>query len=111
MANNTYSETATTRLKRIGHLIEIEVPDLSVTFHPIDIDKTHDSILSKCKELYPGYQWTEIQLRDIDTQLTEIYKDYNVERNKCRISEADHLVNLAMSHIKQQFKDQTAFML
>jgi catalase (peroxidase I) len=56
--------------------------------------------------LYPGYQWTEIQYRDIDRQLTDIYKDYNESRNKRRISEADHLVNLAMSQIKQQFRDQ-----
>jgi hypothetical protein len=107
MASRSYSESAVTRLKRIGHLIEIEDPDLSVTFHPTDPDKTSAAIITRCAELYPGYQWTEIQYRDIDRQLTEIYKDYDESRNKRRITEADHLVNLAMSHIKQQFKDQT----
>lgn len=107
MANKSYSESAVTRLKRIGHLIEIEDPDLSVTFHPTDPEKSFAAIISRCDELYPGYQWTEIQYRDIDRQLTEIYKDYDESRNKRRISEADHLVNLAMSQIKQQFKDQT----
>ena len=107
MTSRSYSETATTRLQRIGHLIEIEDPDLSVTFHPTDPDKTFAAIISKCDDLYPGYQWTEIQHRDIDRQLSEIYKDYDESRNKRRITEADHLVNLAMSHLKQQFKDQT----
>ncbi len=107
MTSRSYSETATTRLKRIGHLIEIEDPDLSVTFHPTDIDKTSVAIISKCNELYAGYQLTEIQLRDVNVQLTEIYKDYGDERSKCKVTEAEHLVNLAMSHIKQQFKDQT----
>ena len=80
---------------------------MSVTFHPTDPDKTFAAIISRCNELYPGYQWTEIQYRDIDRQLSEIYKDYDESRNKRRITEADHLVNLAMSHIKLQFKDQT----
>jgi hypothetical protein len=106
MANRSYSESAVTRLRRIGHLIEVEDPDLSVTFHPTDPDKTFSALITRCSELYPGYQWTEIQYRDIDRQLAEIYKDYDESRNKRRISEADHLVNLAMSHIKQQFKDQ-----
>ena len=105
MASRTY--TAITRLKRFGHLIEVEDPDMSVTFHPNNIDKTHDAILSKCDELYSGYQWTEIQFRDIDRQLTEIYNDYEEARNKRRITEAEHLVNLTMSQIKQQFEDQT----
>jgi hypothetical protein len=107
MANRSYSETATTRLKRIGHLTEVEDPDVTVTFHPTNIDKTYDATISKCKELYPGYPLTEIQRRDIDVQLTEIYKDYDEGRNKRRITEAEHLVNLAMSQIKRQFKDQT----
>jgi hypothetical protein len=107
MASRSYSETATTRLTRIGHLIEIEDPDLTVTFHPTDIDKTSAAIISKCNELYPGYQWIDIQFRDIDIQLTEIYKDYVESRNKRKITEAEHLVNLAMSHIIHQFKDQT----
>jgi hypothetical protein len=107
MASRSYSESAVTRLKRIGHLIEIEDPDLSVTFHPTDPDKTFTAIIVRCNELYPGYQWTEIQYRDIDRQLTKIYKDYDENQNKRRISEADHLVNLAMSQIKLQFRDQT----
>ena len=107
MTSRTYSETTSTRLKRIGHLVEIEDPDLSVTFHPGNIDKTYNAILSKCDELYSGYQWTEIQFRDIDRQLTEIYNDYEEARNKRRITEAEHLVNLTMSQIKQQFEDQT----
>jgi hypothetical protein len=107
MTSGNYSETATTILKRIGHLIEIEDPDVSVTFHPTDIDKTYDAIISKCKDLYPSYQLTDMQRRDIDAQLEEIYKEYDVGRNKRRITEAEHLVNLAMSQIKQQFKDQT----
>ena len=80
---------------------------MSVTFHPTDPDKTFSAIITRCKSLYPGYQWTEIQYRDIDRQLTDSYKDYDESRNKRRISEADHLVNLAMPQIKQQFRDQT----
>jgi hypothetical protein len=107
MTETSYSEYATVRLKRIGHLIVIVDPDVSVTFHPTDIDKTYNAIISKCSELYPGYQLTETDLRDIDFQLTEVYKDYVEERGKHQISDPEHLVNLAMSQIKQQFKDQT----
>jgi hypothetical protein len=108
MARSTYSETVTVRLKRTRHFIEIEDPDASVTFHPNDFDKTYDAIISKCDELYPDYQLSDTERRDIDVQLTEIYKDYDEERDKHRISDADHLVYLAMSQIKQHFRDQTS---
>ena len=72
----------TVRLKRNRHLIEIESPDASVTFYPLDIDKTYNAIISKCTELYLGYQFSDTELRDIDIQLTEIYNDYAEERDK-----------------------------
>ena len=102
-----YSDTIRVRLKRTRYLIEIENPDVSVTFHPNDIDKTHHAIISKCNELYSDYSLTDMQLRDIDAQLTEIYNDYSEERDKHIISDADHLVYLAKSQFKEQFKDQT----
>lgn len=107
MHRGTYSESVTVRLKRNRHLIEIESPDASVTFYPLDIDKTYNAIISKCTELYLGYQFSDAELRDIDVQLTEIYNDYAEERDKHRVSDAEHLVYLAKSHIKQQFRDQT----
>ncbi len=97
----------TVRLKRNRHLIEIESPDASATFYPLDIDKTYNAIISKCTELYLGYQFSDTELRDIDIQLTEIYNDYAEERDKHKVSDAEHLVYLAKSQIKQQFRDQT----
>jgi predicted Zn-dependent protease with MMP-like domain len=49
----------------------------------------------------------DIQFRDIDVQLTEIYKDYDKDRKKHKVKDAEHLVNLAKSQIKEQFRDQT----
>jgi hypothetical protein len=65
------------------------------------------AIISKCTELYLGYKFSDTELRDIDVQLTEIYNDYAEERDKHRVSDAEHLVYLARSQIKQQFRDQT----
>ena len=107
MHRGTYSESMTVRLKRNHHLIEIESPDASVTFHPLDFDKTYKAIILKCNELYLGYQFSDTELRDIDVQLTEFYKDYAEERDKHNVSDAEHLVYLAKSQIKQQFRDQT----
>jgi hypothetical protein len=103
----TYSESVTIILKRNRHLIEIESPDATVTFHPLDFDKTYRAIISKCTELYLGYKFSDTELRDIDVQLTEIYNDYAEERDKHRVSDAEHLVYLARSQMKQQFRDQT----
>ena len=77
---------------------------MSVTFHPLDFDKTYNIIILRCNELYPGYQFSDTELRDINVQLTEIYKDYAEDRDKHRVSDAEHLVYLARSQIKQQFK-------
>ena len=109
MVGRSYSleESVTTRLKRTGHVIEVEDPDLSVTFHPTSIDKTHDAIISRSNELYPDYQLQDMQLRDINVQLTEIYKDYDEDREKHKVKDAEHLVYLAKSQIKEQFRDQT----
>jgi hypothetical protein len=107
MHRETYSDFMTVRLIRNHHLIEIESPDASVTFHPLDFDETYRAIILKCNELYLGYQFSDTELRDIDVQLTEIYKDYAEERDKHKVSDADHLVYLAKSQIKQQFRDQT----
>ena len=109
MAERSYSyeETVTTRLKRTGYLIEVEDPDLSVTFYPTDIDKTHEAIILRFNELYPGNQLLDIQLRDINVQLAEIYKDYDEARKKHKVKDAEHLVYLAISQIKEQFRDQT----
>ena len=107
MTSGTYYESVTVILKRNHHLIEIESPDMGVTFHPLDFDKTYNTIILRCNELYPGYQFSDTELRDIDVQLTEIYKDYAEERDKHKVSDAEHLVYLAKSQIQRQFKDQT----
>jgi hypothetical protein len=107
MAGRNLSESVMVRLKRIHGMIEIENPDASVTFHPNDFDKTYNAIITKCSELYPDYVLTAMELRDIDFQLNEIYKDYVEDRNKHKISDAEHLVYLAESHIKEQFRDHT----
>lgn len=107
VGNRNYSDFSTVRLNRTRHFIEIESPDVTVTFHPNDYDKTFNSIITKCSELYLGYQFSDTELRDIDMQLNEIYKDYGEDRDKHRVSDAEHLVYLARSQIKQQFRDQT----
>lgn len=105
--DRNYSDYSTVRLNRTRYSIEVESPDITVTFHPNDYDRTYNSITSKCSELYPGYQFTEIELRDIEVQLTEIYRDYAEDRNKRKIGDGEHLLYLARSQIKQQFRDQT----
>ena len=107
MPRKAYSEVFI-QLKRNGGLIEIVATNASVTFRPDDIQKTFNDIVSKCNELDPENPVSYTDRRDIDTQLTEIYKEYEEERLKRRIREADHLVYLARSHIKEQFKDQTS---
>src|SRR5918994_128489 len=107
MANENFSESIRVRLIRTRNLIEFEDLDVSVTFHPNDFDKTYGAIISKFKELYPDYVLTQIELRDIDVQLNEIYRDYDKDRDKHKISDAEHLVYLAKSQIKEQFRDQT----
>jgi hypothetical protein len=106
-SNYSFESTANTRLKRTGHLIEVEDPDLTVTFHPTDIDKTSEAIILRFNELYAGNQLLNIQLRDINVQLTEIYKDYDEARKKHKVKDDEHLVYLTKSQIKEQFRDQT----
>ena len=43
--------------------------------------------------------FSDTELRDIDVQLTEIYKDYSEERDKHKVSDAEHLVYIARSQI------------
>jgi hypothetical protein len=88
-------------------MIEIEDTGASVTFHPNDIDKTLTAIILKCNELDPDDPVSDTDRRDIEVQLTEIYKDYQEDRDKHRTSDAEHLVYLARSQIKEQFRDQT----
>jgi hypothetical protein len=104
----------TITVKRVGFLVIIEGTGASITFHPNDKDRTYDAIIHKCKEL--GYDLTadnsndpdaKYQRQNIEMQLTEIYKDYYLERENKLISDAEHLINLAASEIKAQFKDQT----
>ena len=85
----------------------MKIRDLSVTFHPTNIDKTYEAIILRFNELYPGDQLLDIQLRDINVQLTETYKDYDEDRKKHKVKDAEHLVYLAKSQIKEQFRDQT----
>lgn len=107
MTGTNFSESVMVRLKRTRYMIELDSPDVNVTFHPNEIDKTYNSIVSKCAELYPDYALTETELRDIDFQLREIYRDYDEERNKHSIRDEEHLVYLAKSQINEQFIDQT----
>jgi hypothetical protein len=100
-------------------MIEIEGTGASVTFYPNDRDKTYEAILAKCKEL--GTDLTlggddgkeqdsdvKYERHNIDTQLTQIYREYYEEREKKQISDALHLFNLAMGEFRgEQFKDQT----
>ena len=78
-----------------------------MTFYPNNFDKTYNAIISKFTELYQTIAYHKSELRDIDVQLNEIYKDYEKNRDKHQVSDAEHLVYLAKSHIKQQFRDQT----
>ncbi len=107
MAKRAYSKTVSYSLRRIGNMIEIEDTGTSVTFHPDDFDKTLSAIILKCSELDPNEPVSHTERRDIEVQLTEIYKDYQEARDKHRTSDAEHLVYLAKSQIKEQFRDQT----
>jgi hypothetical protein len=107
MARRMYSKTISISLKRVGNLIEIEDTGASVTFQPNDIDKTLTAIILKCNELDPDDPVSDTDRRDVEVQLTEIYKDYQEDRDKHRTSDAANLVYLARSQIKEQFKDQT----
>ena len=44
VGNRNYSDFSTVRLNRTRHFIEIESPDVTVTFHPNDYDKTNHAI-------------------------------------------------------------------
>lgn len=107
MELRTYSKSVSISLRRIANMIEIEDTGASVTFHPSDIDKTLTAIILKCNELDPNESVSDTDRRNIEAQLTEIYKDYQEDKDKHRTSDAEHLVYLARSQIKEQFKDQT----
>jgi hypothetical protein len=100
-------------IKRLGHIILIEGTGGSVTFYPNDKDKTYNAIVAKCEELGSDLSIdnedfeTKYERHNIDIQLTEIYKQYYEQRETRKVSDAEHLVNLAASEIKEQFIDQT----
>lgn len=90
---------------RHGRLIIIEGINASVTFYPNDRDKTVKALMDKFKEL--EYDQSQSEINDLDVQLTNIYKEYYEQREKRKISDAEHLVLLAAGEIKGQFRDET----
>jgi hypothetical protein len=98
-------------IRRLGYLVEIEGTASSVTFHPYDRDKTYNAILEKCKELgedlNSNTEEVRYERRNLDIQLTEIYKKYYDDLQERRISDEEQLLIIAWSQLKQKFKDQT----
>lgn len=75
------------RIRRIGHIVEIEGLGTSVKFHPKDYDKTLNALIDRCIELQPDLASDSDEIdyimRSIQIQLTEIYKIYEQEtKNK-----------------------------
>jgi energy-coupling factor transporter ATP-binding protein EcfA2 len=94
-----------TTVNRQGYLIIIGGLNCSVTFYPNDKDKTFNTLINKLKEL--GSDVSDHERMNIDVQLTNIYKEYYQQRAENKISDAQHLVNLAAAEIKDQFTDET----
>lgn len=107
------------KIIRSGFIIEIQDTNTnaSITFYAYDKDKTFDAIISKCKELGLDLTLYDVQKRDtytdilaerrnIDIQLTEIYKEYYEKLDNREIREEDQLLILVNSQIKHRFKDQ-----
>jgi hypothetical protein len=100
-------------IRRTGYLIEIEGVGASVTFYPYDRDKTYNALLEKCKEvgedLTSNLEDDEVnsERRNIDIQLTGIYKEYYEDLEAGLIRDEDQLLIITWSQIKQSFKDQT----
>ena len=90
---------------RQGFLIVVESLGCSVTFYPNDKDKTFNAIVAKLKEL--GSDVSDHERMNLDVQLTNVYKEYYEERADKKISDAQHLLNLAAAEIKEQFRDET----
>ena len=88
------------RIKRIGHIVEIEGVGTSVNFHPKNYDKTLNALISRCIELQPDLasDKTEIDYlrHNLQIQLTEIYKDYEEEgkNNKSKRGEERSIQSL-----------------
>ncbi len=90
---------------RQGFLIILESLGCSVTFYPIDKDKTFNAVVDKLKEL--GSDVSDHERMNLDVQLTNVYKEYYEHRADKKISDAQHLIILAAAEIKEQFKDET----
>jgi hypothetical protein len=71
------------KIRRVGHIIEIEGLGASVNFQPKNYDKTLDALIDRCIELQPDLTSDKEEMdylrRGIENQLTEIYKDYEQE--------------------------------
>jgi|SRR5215831_13422230 len=91
------------KIIRHGRLIIIEGLETSVTFYPNDKGRTFDALVDKLRDL--GSVQSQEETHNLDVQLTNIYKEYYEQRENKIVSDAEHLVLLAASEIKEQFKD------
>lgn len=71
------------KIRRVGHIVEIEGLGTSVNFHPKNYDKTLNALIDRCIELQPDLLSNKAEMdylkQSIQIQLTEIYKDYEQE--------------------------------
>jgi hypothetical protein len=95
----------TISISRQGFLIIVDGIGCSVTFYPTDKDKTFNAVVDKLKEL--GSDVSDHERMNLDVQLTNVYKEYYEQRADKKISDAQHLINLAAAEIKEQFRDET----
>jgi hypothetical protein len=95
----------TISISRQGFLVLVDGLGCSVTFYPNDKDQTFNALTCRLKEL--GTDVSEHERLNLDVQLTNIYKEYYEQRANKKISDAQHLVNLAAAEIKNQFTDET----
>jgi len=72
------------RINKIGHIVEIEGLGISVNFDPKNYRNTMNALVDSCKELQPDLASDKEAIayltRSIQIQLTEIYKDYEQEK-------------------------------
>jgi hypothetical protein len=94
-----------TSVIRQGYLIIVEGLNTSVTFYPNDKDKSFDALICRLIELSSGI--TRDEIHNLDSQVTNIYKEYYEDRANNKIADSEHLLLLAAGEIKEQFKDQT----
>jgi hypothetical protein len=82
-----------TNVIRQGYLIIVEGLNTSATFYPNDKDKTFDALICRLIELGSGI--TRDEIHNLDSQVTNIYKEYYEDRANNKIADSEHLLLLA----------------